>query len=1249
MGINILVSYPDDQKTFATELQRQIESWQHAPMGLSISEQRVAAEQIRSADVVVSLVTQAGMESGQLLSHWYLAQINHKWLVQFCVDAVEIPEAFHSDDLLPFNMPLLNKLQHIEQVATRFTGERAMFEKATRQPAQFVPTNAETPVEERLPPVKNDRRWHNLFYVLADFLLILSFLLSLMWLSAELGFGQVATWFEPLLTALGILAPILQAIAWAYQSGLLILGRKQLRQRVLDRVQASWIDGVLYAALEEGREFGIEVTTRPNAIVSRRKLGEIPLPDTRNILTIFETMRERLLILGKPGAGKTIMLLQLAEAMIKKAQDDDSTYLPMVLNLASWGRYEPDMLDWVMTEARRSYGLRPRQTKQLLQRNKLALLLDGLDEVGEVNDHEKRSRCVQAINTFKDAHWIPLVVCSRIDEYKGIQELSQQLQLEGAIQLEPLPRQVVRDHLREKGLAELLKAIDNDHVLYTEKDGYRVTVLDEMSREPFFLNTMAYTYAGQTAEGIGVYPTAFNRRKDLFELYIKRRFREKLHHMDHLKARRYLEWLATKMQVYTQQIVFRPQDIDREWLESESDLPLYNERWQYLSWTVTLTLTATFAWLGWLLNGWWMALLMAGIGYVYARHTLSQAQPDMRGYLNAFGIPSPRHFLLGGRNIPFLIVVLSVIVVGLDMLLARWLGVWAVPVIALLTIPLIQGIARLINTRSNVGINLGVAGVATMAMVFVRLWATTLALNGFVVVLLLGFSFLFLFNAQNAKEPADRWLRPRAWRGVLVFALFMLGSVLAVTVFSLPLVVLALGSLLAVVLGTLTGMWLPVDRFWVWWVIWQHDRLPLLRLNRFLNHMKQAHMLRNMRGGYLFIHRTLRDYLAQDDEIKLWLRRLPDERALRRVIEIGEAAGELTQQMLASATDARVQAAAQLILDRLDEPKDIHERMVARLDSTTWSVGLVAYEWLQGQDWQPVIATERAQVAIWKQAWGECPMGWLAEKMEQLDYSPATIAIGVHLAKVGDPRKGVGLRSDGLPDMVWCDVPAGEFQYGRANQVMHLDAFSIAKYPVTHAQFNVFIRADDVDDPRWWQGFEKYKKQFSKASFPIANHPRESVSWYQAIAFTRWLTVQYHEAGLLEPGELISLPTEWQWEKAARGTDGRSYPWGDDFDVNRCNTLESNLRQTTPVGAYGLGVSPYGCMDMSGNVYEWCLNKYDRPSEVQIDATNVPRVLRGGSFDRPRYDAAAVCRDRDLPFDDLSYRGFRLVVVLRSP
>jgi formylglycine-generating enzyme required for sulfatase activity len=217
-------------------------------------------------------------------------------------------------------------------------------------------------------------------------------------------------------------------------------------------------------------------------------------------------------------------------------------------------------------------------------------------------------------------------------------------------------------------------------------------------------------------------------------------------------------------------------------------------------------------------------------------------------------------------------------------------------------------------------------------------------------------------------------------------------------------------------------------------------------------------------------------------------------------------------------------------------------------------------------------------------------------------------SIGDRLADIGDPRPGVGLNSDGLPEFVWLPVPGGEITLADDAGTFPVQPFAISKYPVTWAQYRSFLEAQDgYRQKRWWRGLAEREVQPGEQYRQQENHPAESVSWYDAVAFCRWLSARL--------GYEVRLPTEWEWQQAATGGDtARGYPWGADWHPAYASTWESDLSRTTAVGVYPQGASPVGALDMSGNVWEWCLNEHDRPQHTGLSGT-ARRVVRGGSWD----------------------------------
>lgn len=233
------------------------------------------------------------------------------------------------------------------------------------------------------------------------------------------------------------------------------------------------------------------------------------------------------------------------------------------------------------------------------------------------------------------------------------------------------------------------------------------------------------------------------------------------------------------------------------------------------------------------------------------------------------------------------------------------------------------------------------------------------------------------------------------------------------------------------------------------------------------------------------------------------------------------------------------------------------------------------------------------------------------------------LKIGLYLAELGDPRPGVGLTADGLPDIAWVEVPGGIVELENFDKEIEVGSFQIARYPVTNCQFQVFIDAlDGYENAAHWVALER-RDSPTVPRQKETNYPRDSVSWDEAVAFCRWLTTKYHEKKLLPDGHEIRLPTEWEWQQAAScGVPSRVYPWSTETewkDGTLCNSIQSGLNSTVAVGMYPKGTWPNGPFDMLGNVREWCLNTYNFPVDKKIRELVKPyrglRTLRGGSYD----------------------------------
>jgi formylglycine-generating enzyme required for sulfatase activity/tRNA A-37 threonylcarbamoyl transferase component Bud32 len=246
------------------------------------------------------------------------------------------------------------------------------------------------------------------------------------------------------------------------------------------------------------------------------------------------------------------------------------------------------------------------------------------------------------------------------------------------------------------------------------------------------------------------------------------------------------------------------------------------------------------------------------------------------------------------------------------------------------------------------------------------------------------------------------------------------------------------------------------------------------------------------------------------------------------------------------------------------------------------------------------------------------------------------------LASPGSPMRGDSARAlagqvttvIGPDGKEYIHIPAGEFWMGSPHasdtprRKVYLDGFYISRYPVTNAEYHAFVEATHYMPPEHWRDGVYADWE--------ADQPVVYVSWHDAAAYCRWAGGR--------------LPTAAEWEKAARGTDGRRYPWGNTFDPNRCNTRESGRYTPSSVGKFfPAGDSPYGVGDMAGNVWEWTLDwyapNYDDSSPARNPMgpeTGRTKVIRGGSFSNNASLVTCYTRDHALPDVCAVNYGFRV-------
>jgi formylglycine-generating enzyme required for sulfatase activity len=441
------------------------------------------------------------------------------------------------------------------------------------------------------------------------------------------------------------------------------------------------------------------------------------------------------------------------------------------------------------------------------------------------------------------------------------------------------------------------------------------------------------------------------------------------------------------------------------------------------------------------------------------------------------------------------------------------------------------------------------------------------------------------------------------------------------------------------------------------WTLTQTDELPPGKARRlahsFIDLMRHDTGLIQEREyrRFTFIHQTFEEYLAARALLESITVRDPD--ALIHQM----AADPRWREVLRLAVAASPQREARrLLLHLLATPTDADTsgRPVVLAGECLLDIGVGG-------------ATHRAWSAV------------VAALLDLLAAGSAPLATRVAAARVlgrlGDPRLLPIARADAPLECriepYWCPIAAGRFWAGREQPSRRrpvgatLDPavietpFSIGRYPITNAEFAHFLTAGGYAESRWWteSGRElldgdpanplREPALWQIAQFNAPAQPVVGISWYEAMAFCNWLTTQGHAAGWLATNEYLRLPTALEWERAARHTDRRRFPWGDTPpDPERANYSATGLRQPAPIGCFPHGAAVCGAQDLAGNIWEWTASRWEAPQEpVPLrDAGPAAQLLcRGGAFSWEAAYLACDARHWFTPGYRFNLLGFRVV------
>ena len=358
----------------------------------------------------------------------------------------------------------------------------------------------------------------------------------------------------------GRLAELAQTIEQATPSRRRHRGESSERQEMLDLVHKFWIEDVLEKSRPQGSAIEINLVERKTAVNQPWHLNlpnqqDRSLPPGTRIADIFAELsglNQTLLILGQPGSGKTMILLELAREAIAWARTDASEPLPVVFTLASWAQKRLPIGRWLVEELKSKYRIPEKIGQRWVEAEMLLLLLDGLDEVPET----LRDDCVRAINEFQQSNIMPIVVCCRTEAYELLPD---RLALQTAVELQPLTNQQIQTYLQQT-------EIQTDELagLLTHNEA-----LQELAQHPLLLHIMAVAYQDAA---IGSRPT----ESTLLHAYAQQMFRHGSTERPFAVAptMRWLSWLAQQMTQHGQTI-FVMEQMQPSWLENPRQQRLY--------------------------------------------------------------------------------------------------------------------------------------------------------------------------------------------------------------------------------------------------------------------------------------------------------------------------------------------------------------------------------------------------------------------------------------------------------------------------------------------------------------------------------------------------------------------------------------------------------------------------------------------------------------------------------------------------
>jgi type II secretory pathway pseudopilin PulG len=325
--------------------------------------------------------------------------------------------------------------------------------------------------------------------------------------------------------------------------------QKQNRARMLERVQAIWIDGVLEPSVRGTAQIALELQHKPSAIATPLwhvlrefdKTGPLSSAES-SIVQVYDHASGEVLILGEPGAGKTTLLLEVTRDLLERAHQDEAHPIPVVFPLSSWAARRQPLTEWLASELHTRYQVPLPLATSWIETDQVLPLLDGLDEVAVPH----RAACVEAINTYRQAHGLlPTVVCSRQTDYLV---LSTRLLLRTAVVVQPLTPEQIESYLTSGG--ERLETLRQ--ILYQDAD------LQALASTPLMLNVLTVAYQGAPRKEIAITGSFEMKQEQVFASYVQRMLTRRTSSTRYTPQQtiHWLSWLARQMKRHNQTIFY---------------------------------------------------------------------------------------------------------------------------------------------------------------------------------------------------------------------------------------------------------------------------------------------------------------------------------------------------------------------------------------------------------------------------------------------------------------------------------------------------------------------------------------------------------------------------------------------------------------------------------------------------------------------------------------------------------------------